>query len=103
MSKNLNFWHLIPLDPQIKIFPEYGTALKWCPLLPSTIMQEIKNFTIVPGQNIQKAYFDTLSLIPRLRIFFKILLLYFIYFIDLHLCVKFRKKLWALSRYLKTD
>ena len=44
MSKNLNFWHLIPLNPRIKIFPKYGTTLKWCPLLPSTIMQKIRNF-----------------------------------------------------------
>ena len=103
MAKTPNFEHLIPHNAMIKIFPRYNNILIWCPLLPSTIMQEIKNFIIVPGQNIQKAYFDTLSLIPGLRIFFKILLLYFIYFIDLHLCVKSRKKLWALSRYLKTD
>ena len=44
MSKNPNFWHLILLNPRIKIFPKYGTALKWCPLLPCTIMQKIRNF-----------------------------------------------------------
>ena len=43
MSKNLNFWHLIPLNPQIKIFSKYGTTLKWNRLLPSTIMQKIRN------------------------------------------------------------
>ena len=44
MSKNPNFWHLIRLNPQIKIFPKYDTKIKWCPLLPSTIMQKIRNF-----------------------------------------------------------
>ena len=28
----------------IKIFPKYDTTLKWCPLLPSTIMQKIRKF-----------------------------------------------------------
>ena len=42
--QNPNFWHLIPLNPRIKIFPKYGTTFKWCPLLPSTIMQKIRNF-----------------------------------------------------------
>ena len=42
--QNPNLWDLIPLNPLIKIFPKYGSTLKWCPLLPSTIMQKIKNF-----------------------------------------------------------
>ena len=33
----------ITLNPGIKIFPKYGTTLKWNPLLSSTIMQKIRN------------------------------------------------------------
>ena len=70
MSKNLNFWHLIPLNPRIKIFPQYKTTLKWCPQLPSTIMQKIRNFLwLVSKKRSKNRIFDTYPLNPWIKIF----------------------------------
>ena len=42
LSKNPNAWYLITLNLQIKIFSKYGTILKWCTLLPSSLMQKLE-------------------------------------------------------------
>ena len=73
MSKNLNFWHLIPLNPRIKIFPKYGITFKWCPLLPSTIMQKIRNFRWPVSEKMSKNpnFWHLIPLNPRINIFFQ--------------------------------
>ena len=71
MSKNLNFWHLIPLNPRIKIFPQYKTTLKWCPQLPSTIMQKIRNFLWLVSEKMSKNlnFWHLIPLNPKIKIF----------------------------------
>ena len=54
MSKTPSFWHLIPLNPRIKIFPNYGTTLKWYSLLPSTIIYKIRKFQWAVSEKIAK-------------------------------------------------
>ena len=65
--QNPNFWHLILLNPRIKIFSKYKTTLKWCPLLPSTIMQKLETFNSHFWENVQKTQFLTLN--PQIKIF----------------------------------
>ena len=53
-QENIQKPEFLTLNPQIKIFSKYGTALKWCPLLPSTIMQKIKNFLWLVSEKMSK-------------------------------------------------
>ena len=42
MSKNLNFWHLIPLNPRIKIFFQNSGRVTFFTLLTPNFMQNFR-------------------------------------------------------------
>ena len=42
MSKNLNFWHLIPLNPRIKIFFQNSGRVTFFTLLTPNFMQSFR-------------------------------------------------------------
>ena len=60
-------------NPRIKIFPKYCTSLKWCPLLPSTTMQKIRNIWWQVSKNISKnpSHWHLIPLNPGLTIISK--------------------------------
>ena len=72
--KNVKKPEFLTLNPRIKIFLKYGTTLKWCPLLPSSIMQKIRNFQWPVSEKMSKNpnFWHLILLSPPINFFFEI-------------------------------